>query len=120
MLTLADLWAALGNVELLEEGASQAPIAAAYTSDLLSDVLAHAPRDSVWITLQTHRAVIGVAVAVGVRAILIAHRRSVPAETLEAARAESVALARSPLNQFELSWRVHMALMSTVPLNARS
>ncbi len=110
MITVGRLWEALGGVEVLVEGVPQASVAAAYTSDLLSDVLGHAPPDSVWITVQTHRAVVGVAIAVGIRAILIAHGRPVPLETIEAARAESVALARARLSQFELSWRVHAAL----------
>lgn len=110
MTTVGALWTALGGIEVLVEGDPRAPLAAGYTSDLLSDVLGHAPPDSVWITVQTHRAVVGVAVAVGVRAILVAHGREVPPETLEAARAESLAIACSPLNQFELSWRVHAAL----------
>ncbi|MCX7818359.1 MAG: hypothetical protein N2652_03995 [Kiritimatiellae bacterium] len=110
MSTVLDLWTALGSLEVLVEGAPHAPVVAGYTSDLLSDVLGHAPADSVWITVQTHRAVIGVAAAVGIRAVLIAHGRPVPPDTIEAARAQSVAVARSPLSQYELSWRVHAAL----------
>ncbi len=115
MRTVGSLWTALGGVEVLVEGNPNTPLAAGYTSDLLSDVLGHAPPDSVWITVQTHRAVVGVAVAVGIRAMLVAHGREVPPETLEAARAESLAIARSPLNQFELSWRVHGALTDVAP-----
>jgi len=87
-----------------------ATFATAYTSDLLSDVMAHAPPDSVLITLQAHRNTIAVASLVGIRAILLCHNRKPPEEMLDAARQEKIAILVTPICQYEASWRLHEAL----------
>jgi hypothetical protein len=115
MTTLRELLAALPHGEILVPGPSDATITAGYTSDLLSDVLGHAPPDSVWITIQAHRTSVAVAVSVGIRGILLAHSRVPPPEMIEAARTERIALARFPASQFELSWRVQEILSRDRP-----
>lgn len=81
-----------------------------YTSDLLSDVIAHAPAGSVLITLQGHLNTVAVASLAGVRAILLAHNREAPGDMRAAARRERVAILRSPDNQYTLSHRVRTLL----------
>jgi hypothetical protein len=104
-MTLNALAAALpADVVCLPDAAVQ--VAAAYTSDLLSDVMAHAPADSILITVQNHRNTVAVATLVNARAILVCHGREIPADMDAAARSESVALLRTPLNQFEASCRL--------------
>lgn len=105
MTTLAELAAALPAEIVLLPDAS-APIAAAYTSDLLSDVMAHAPADSILITVQNHLNTVAVATLVNARALLVCHGRAIPADMEAAARAERVAVLRTSLNQFEASCRI--------------
>ena len=81
-------------------------IACAYTSDLLSDVMAHAPEACVLITVQNHLNTVAVATLVGCRAILVCHHREIPADMAEVAAAERVAVLRTRLNQFEASCRI--------------
>jgi len=38
------------------------PVGGGYASDLLSDVMAHAQPEDLWITLQTHQNIVAVAV----------------------------------------------------------
>ena len=103
-MTVADLEHRLGAIPLFpyEDG----PLAGAYTSDLLSDVMAHAPEDSVLITLQGHKNTVACATLVGIKAIVLAGLREAPEDMLEAARAEGIAVFASPLRQFDLSWKV--------------
>ncbi len=87
-------------------------VSAAFTSDLLSDVMAHAAENSLLITIQAHQNAVAVATLVGIRGILVCSFRPVPADMLEAARRESIALFRTPLNQFDASVAVHRLLSS--------
>ena len=77
-----------------------------YTSDLLSDVMAHAPDGCVLVTIQNHRNTVAVATLVGARAVLICHDLPIPEEMAAAARAEAVALLRTPLDQYHASCRL--------------
>lgn len=83
-----------------------AEITGAYTSDLLSDVMANAPEDSVLITLQAHKNTVACATLAGVLVIVLAGHRHAPADMVEAAQAEKIALFGSDHNQFELSWKI--------------
>ena len=78
-------------------------ISAAFTSDLLSDVMAHAAEDSVLITIQAHQNAVAVATLVGIRAILACSSRPIPADMLAAARKAGIGLYCTPLNQFDAS-----------------
>lgn len=75
----------------------------AYTSDLLSDVMANAREDSALITIQAHRNTIAVASLAGIRAIVICNNRVVPADMAEAAVSEGIAIFRTDRTQFEVS-----------------
>jgi hypothetical protein len=90
---------------------AQASVTAAYTSDLLSDVMAHCPEDAVLVTVQNHKNTVAVSTLVGAVAILIVHGREIPEDMLAAARQEGVALLRTPDNQFAASCRLGRALM---------
>jgi len=81
-------------------------IACGYTSDLLSDVMAHAPDACVLVTVQNHLNTVAVATLVGCRAILVCHQREIPADMQAAAAAEQVAILRTRLSQFEASCRI--------------
>jgi hypothetical protein len=86
---------------------------AAYTSDLLSDVMAHAPEDSALITLQAHANTIAVAALVGIRVIVICHERPIPADMSASAKREHIALLTTPLNQLEASHQICQILEQT-------
>jgi hypothetical protein len=101
---LGDLEHKLGCTPLIEY--DDGPLAGAYTSDLLSDVMAHAPEDSVLITLQGHKNTVACASLAGLKAIVLAGLREAPPDMLDAARAEGIAVFGSPLRQFDLSWRI--------------
>ena len=103
-MTIGDLEHRLGCTPLIpyEDGL----LAAAYTSDMLSDVMAHAPEESVLVTLQAHKNTVACASLAGIKAVVLAGQREAPQDMLDAAQAEAIAVFASPLRQFELSWRI--------------
>ena len=78
-----------------------------YTSDLLSDVMANAPADSVLVTIQAHKNTVAVATLAGIRALLICNSRPIPEDMIEAARKEGIAVFSTPENQFTASARIY-------------
>jgi hypothetical protein len=101
-MTIEDVIRACGGAaELVPDPGAE--VRAVYTSDLLSDVMAHAPAGSVLVTIQNHANTVAVALLAGIRLILICHQREIPDEMRRAAMAEGIALARTPLDQFGAS-----------------
>jgi hypothetical protein len=93
-----------------------ASVSDAFTSDLLSDVMGHAPSDSVLITIQAHATTIAVSTVADIRAILICSSRPLPSDMVEAARRENIGLYRTSLDQFHASVAVHSLLANgTLP-----
>jgi ATP-dependent Clp protease adapter protein ClpS len=78
-------------------------IKSAYTSDLLSDVLANAKDESVLITIQAHKNTIAVAGIVGADAVIFCNSKELPDDLLEAAKQSNIAVFLSEKNQFETS-----------------
>lgn len=87
-----------------------AEITGAYTSDLLSDVMAHCPDGAVLITVQNHKNTVAVCTLVGAPAILIVHGREIPDDMAAAAESEGVALLRAKDDQFAASCKIAKAL----------
>ena len=87
-----------------------AGVASAYTSDLLSDVMAHCPEGAALITVQNHTNTVAVCTLVGATAVVVVHAREIPDEMREAAAREGVALLRTADNQFVASCKIGAAL----------
>ena len=77
-----------------------------YTCDLLSQVLASAKKESVWITVQSHLNIIGVAVMTGISAVIVCEGHDVPVEVIEKADDEQIALYKSQETAFQLSGKL--------------
>lgn len=85
-------------------------VAAVYTSDLLSDVMAHCPDGAVLVTVQNHTNSVAVCTLVGAVAILLVHGREIPEDMRAAAEREGVALLRTRDDQFHASCTLGAAL----------
>lgn len=109
-MRLRELIGACGFEEVCVPDA-EAEVAAAYTSDLLSDVVAHCPDGAVLVTVQNHKNSVAVCTLVGAPAILVVHRREIPADMLEVARREGVALLRTKDDQFTASCKIGAVLL---------
>jgi len=82
---------------------SDEEITSAYTSDLLSDVLANAKDGSVLITIQAHKNTLAVAGITGSDAIIVCNSKEIPQDMISAAVDSGTTLFISEKNQFETS-----------------
>ncbi|MDR3138539.1 MAG: hypothetical protein LBT95_02575 [Treponema sp.] len=108
-MTIREAAAAL-NAEILQGVFEDADLTGAYTSDLLSDVMANAKEGGALITIQAHKNTVAVATLVNISVIIVCNSRPLPEDMLEAARDEGVAVIRTRENQFNVSGKLYQLL----------
>ncbi len=81
-----------------------------YASDLLSDVMANAEKDSIWITLQIHENIVAVAALKELAGIIIVNGRVPEEETLRKAEEENIPVMVTELSTFEIIGRLYRLL----------
>jgi predicted transcriptional regulator len=104
-MTIREIAAALG-AEICQDEFEDSEVTGAYTSDLLSDVIANASESGALITIQAHKNTVAVAALVNVSVIVICNSRPLPPDMLEAAKNEGVAVIRTTENQFTVSGKI--------------
>jgi hypothetical protein len=82
-------------------------ISGAYTSDLLSDVMANVKKDNLWITLQTHLNIVAVATLKEITAIIIVLNKEIDKDTLEKAEAENITILKTPLTAYQAGGKLY-------------
>ena len=80
-----------------------------YVGDLLSDVMANAPENSVFVTIQAHTNTIAVCLLAGINAVFVANGRPIPSDMIAAAAREGIGIYRSSSNQYQLAWKIKAA-----------
>ncbi len=108
-MTIREVAAALG-CEVVQGAFKDAPLAGAYTSDLLSDVMANAKAGGALITIQAHKNTVAVATLASIAAIIVCNARPIPDDMIEAAKDEEVAILRTAESQFVVSGRLYALL----------
>jgi len=78
----------------------------AYTSDLLSDVMAHAEENQALVTIQAHKNTVAVASLIGMPAIIVCNNRPIPPDMVDAAVSEQIAILVSLENQYTVSGKL--------------
>ncbi len=81
-----------------------------YAGDLLSDVLAHAEPESLWITIQKHKNILGVAAAKDLSAIVISGGIVPEKDMLDAAQERHIPVFTSKESTFILSGKLFLLL----------
>ena len=104
-LKIRELAAALG-AEICQDEFDDVEVTGAYTSDLLSDVMANAKDGGALITIQAHKNTVAVAELVNISVIVICNSRPLPDDMLEAAKSEGIAVIRTNENQFTVSGKL--------------
>ena len=94
------------GAEILQGEFEDAPLSGAYTSDLLSDVMANAKDGGALITIQAHKNTVAVATLVNITVIIVCNNRPVPEDMIEAARNEGIAVIRTGENQYTVSGKL--------------
>ncbi|MCL2381836.1 MAG: hypothetical protein FWC64_09650 [Treponema sp.] len=108
-MTIREAAAALG-AEIVQDEFEDTALSGAYTSDLLSDVMAHARDGGALITIQAHKNTVAVATLVDITVIVICNARPVPEDMLEAAKDEGIAVIRTKENQYTVSGKLYALL----------
>lgn len=108
-MRIREIAKALG-AEIAQEDFEDTDLAGAYTSDLLSDVMANARSSGVLITIQAHKNTVAVATLVNITAIIVCNNRPLSDDMLEAAREEGIAVLRTAENQFIVSGKLYALL----------
>jgi len=98
--------AAVLGAEICQDVFDDIDLKCAYTSDLLSDVLAHAKDVGALVTIQAHKNTVAVASLVNISVIVICNSRPLPDDMLEAAKDENIAVIRTKENQFTVSGKL--------------
>jgi serine kinase of HPr protein (carbohydrate metabolism regulator) len=78
-----------------------------YVSDLLSDVIGNIKENSIWITIQRHINILGVAKLKDVTAIIIPRSLQLEQNVIEKAIEEEIAILRDARSAFEISGLVY-------------
>lgn len=78
-----------------------------YASDLMSDVIANAQKNDIWVTLQTHANIVAVASMKELAGIVLINGRRPEQETLRRAVQEGIPILVSSLPSFEVVGRLY-------------
>ena len=74
-----------------------------YVSDLLSDVMGCTDEGNLWVTLQSHRNVVGIAALKDLSAVIVVKGAVPNAETIEDSNREGIPLLGSTKETFEVA-----------------
>ncbi|MDR2178105.1 MAG: hypothetical protein LBP20_08725 [Treponema sp.] len=105
-MTIREAAAAL-DAKIVQAEFEDSLLTGAYTSDLLSDVMANARDGGALITIQAHKNTVAVATLVNITAIVVCNSRPLPQDMLEAARDEGIAVLLTGENQFTVSGKLY-------------
>jgi predicted transcriptional regulator len=91
-----------------------------YTSDLLSDVLAHADDKALLVTVQAHKNTIAVASVKESPAVIVCNGRAAPDDMIAAAEEEQIGIFMTDLDQFTVSGRLYELLHADLSHGCKS
>lgn len=78
-----------------------------YSCDLLSEVIGRAESGSIWVTVHNNMNVMGVAVMIDIKAIVISEGHEVSDEMLKKAKEESISVFRTDENSFTIAGKLY-------------
>ena len=105
-MTIREAAEALG-AKIIQDEFPDTNLSGAYTSDLLSDVMAYAKDGGALITIQAHKNTVAVATLVNISVIIICNSRPIPEDMLAAAKEEGIAVFLTKENQFTVSGKLY-------------
>ena len=105
MINLKDLVEKL-NLKVVA-GEIDREVSAGYSSDLLSDVIANAHKDNIWITLQIHINIVAVANLQELAGIILVNGREPEEATLMKAKQENIPILLTDLPTFEIVGKLY-------------
>ncbi|HMK75704.1 MAG TPA: DRTGG domain-containing protein [Thermodesulfobacteriota bacterium] len=106
-MTVFDIAKSLGLKTKAAKGHLDEEVTGGYASDLLSDVIAHSRKGSIWVTIQTHPNIVAVASMKELAGIILAGGREPDADTLKKAEEEEIPILVSPLFTYEVVGKLY-------------
>lgn len=106
-MTVREIADALGLTVFSGEKGLDREVTGGYASDLLSDVMGFAREGQLWITLQTHRNIMGVASLKDLAAIILVKGFKPDAEAVAGSEDEGIPILGSDMQAFELSGKLY-------------
>ncbi len=88
-------------------GDIEGAVSGGYSSDLLSDVIANAEKDNIWITLQIHVNIVAVANLKEIAGIILVNGRQPEEATLNKAKQENIPIMLTELSTFEVVGKLY-------------
>lgn len=108
-MTIMELAQTFGY-DCVQDKFTDGAVDSAYTSDLLSDVMANGTGRSLLITIQAHKNAVAVCSMADIPAILICNHRPIPEDMIEAAREQEIGVFVTGKDQFSVSGEIYHAL----------
>ena len=110
-MTIREAAEALG-AKIVQDEFENTELTGAYTSDLLSDVMANAKEGGALITIQAHKNTVAVATLVNISAVIICNSRPLPEDFIASAKEEGIAILLTKENQYTVSGKLYGMLNS--------
>jgi len=82
-------------------------VSGGYSSDLLSDVIANAKKDNIWVTLQTHINIVAVANLQELAGIILVNNRQPEEMALKKSKQEKIPILLTELSTFEIVGKLY-------------
>jgi ACT domain-containing protein len=95
------------QAEIIQNEFEDMKLEGAYTSDLLSDVMAHAKDGGALITIQAHKNTVAVATLANISVVIVCNNRPIPDDMIETAKDEGIAILRTKENQYTVSGKLY-------------
>ncbi|MBN1223699.1 MAG: serine kinase [Candidatus Aminicenantes bacterium] len=106
-MTLKEITEKIGLDILTARDMLETEVTNGYTSDLLSDVMAHTKHGDIWITLQIHQNIVAVAKLKELSGIIVVNGRKPEEDTLKKAEEEKVPLMTTQDPAFVISGKLY-------------
>ena len=106
-MTVSDIVNSFGLTIRTGKNRLDEEVAGGYAGDLLSDVIAHSRKGSIWVTIQTHPNIVAVAAMKELAGIILAGGREPDSDTLKKAEEEEIPILVSSLFTFELVGKLY-------------
>lgn len=111
-MTLRDIAEKIGLEAKTASERLDSEVSGGYASDLLSDVLANAQPGNLWVTLQVHQNVVGVAAVREISGVIVVNGKEPDQETLKRAQEEGIPIMVTRLPTFEVVGRLYQLGLS--------
>lgn len=108
-MNVRDIKQKLGLERAAGEKGMEREITGVYCGDLLSDVMANSKNGDIWLTIQSHKNVLAVAVLKEISAIILVNGHKPDEDTINKANEEAIPILLSSSSAFKIACALYEA-----------